>query len=243
MESEETCQERHIGFRSIEARKSSAGKAELLAEITRLENHNRAIRIHWQEEVEEFARKEAKQKSKETQLLAEIQHLRDARHQREYAGVEDLEGQLYQERQNAWNWQSKVQEIQNMKLFIDDHCPRPKPLELEIIEDAVNIIGTGIQSLLHRCDAGTSEHIPLIRRNSDLESLFRSLVPTKLSIGQMQRLVPKQIAKWGLPIAIRGLTTAALKDWVFESDFPNFSRNGDPRMLEEYRSIILNFGK
>lgn len=180
---------------------------------------------------------------KELESFAEIQHLKDARRERERAGKGDLEERLCTKTQDTWRWQMKVQELQDMKLFLDDNSPRPVSLESATIEAALSTIGTEIQSLRLECSLGTITHVPTIRRNSDLESLLYSMFRNGISIGEMRKLLASEMVKWGLPMIVKGLIVAAIKDWVFDTDFPNFSSQGDPRILEEYRSIISSFGE
>ncbi|KAG4430983.1 hypothetical protein IFR05_013535, partial [Cadophora sp. M221] len=81
------------------------------------------------------------------------------------------------------------------------------------ILDALETIKNELQSILHG-------RIPLLHRLSTL-------------------LLQNSKLKWGTVAVVRSLAVAALQEWVFATDFPNFCRTGDPRLLTAYRKVIL----
>ncbi|KUJ10099.1 uncharacterized protein LY89DRAFT_269873 [Mollisia scopiformis] len=219
--------------------------SDIVSDLTNENKNLRAqvqiLRNHWQAEVEDLAKREEKRKSNELILRAEIQHLKDARRERERAGLGDMEEELYLKTHDTYRWQARVAEMQDMKLFVDGNSPRVRPIEEKIIQQALDSVAVELQILRAHDTSNSPPTSVALGQNSDLDLLLRSMIPEARDMAHRRTLAVSNMFKWGLSIFARGLAVAAIKDWVMDTDFPSFIGSGDPRILEEYRKILSNF--
>ncbi|KAF8849940.1 hypothetical protein BDZ45DRAFT_216706 [Acephala macrosclerotiorum] len=132
----------------------------------------------------------------------------------------------------------EVRVVRDLRPFTRGQRHQPEALSGKVMQKALDTISTELQSIFHNRRSDMLPRIPIVRGHSDLASLLRYSFEGVTEPRELRKLLAEQISKWGLPMIIRGLTIAAIKEWVFTSDFPNFSRKGDPRLLQQYRKII-----
>lgn len=212
-------------------------------EVLRLRHEVNAVREQWHQEVERFEREDQRRKQIENDLRAEIAHLKIARDDRQKAGKNPLEEILFAKDEEIWFLKQKNHEMQRLAGFAQSIPKQPKSLPQKDISNALQAIGNELQSIFHGHDLGLPWFRPSMAEDTDLASLAAITFADSNGSGSLVQQLWNSLSKWGTVVVVRALAVAALRNWVFATEFPDFGRNGDPRILLAYRAAILTHGK
>jgi len=214
-------------------------------EIQRKNEQIRAIREQWQQEVDEIRDRESRLKTVELELRDENQHLVIARQERERAGKDPLEYQLFQKNQEIWMLTKRVHETQRLASFTKDERSRNPSMNTTVIDDAIDLIGSGIEPIMQGHDTSVPLHVPRTFStldNGDFAFLIQSLLgeePQKEDKGSLFRNLA---SKFDPQSIVMIMAASALREWVFHTDFPSFNP-GDVRLLQAYRKTVMGHGE
>ena len=181
-------------------------------------------------------------------LEAEIQGLRealDARNARELARNDprgDFESLLIQ---RIHRLDQKVHNQERLLGFCKDRGGRQSrdwSLTNQEVDQAIDNIGFALESILLGHDMGVSVLASKPVANSDLASLIRPYLQCVGAPSDGQSVIENFTSNCDLVHLIRVLTLVALREWVFNTDFPNFT-NQDSPFLQRVRKNIMTFGK
>ena len=203
----------------------------------------RAIRGLWDQAAENFHRREEELTETIQRLEAEKSHMELARRERDRACGHPYEDTSYLKNHEIWALSQQLQKVAENSIFAQLEPEHETPFNSDDIDKAINTIQFELQSIMCGHDFRKHLQIPRIERQSDFGSLIRSA----LEIGQDDRHlgpVKAMLARFDPRHIIRIFFVAALRDWVFMSDFPNFTPVEDRHnYLHAYRDIIMSVGK
>ena len=203
----------------------------------------RAIRGLWDQAAENFHRREEELTETIQRLEAEKSHMELARKERDRACGHPYEETSYLKNHEIWALSQQLQRIAENSIFARLEPENETPFNSDDIDKAINTIQFELQSIMCGHDFRAYLQIPKIERQSDFGSLIRSA----LEIGQDDRHlgpVKAMLARFDPRHIIRIFFVAALRDWVFMSDYPNFTPVDDRHdYLRAYRDIIMIVGR
>jgi hypothetical protein len=197
----------------------------------------------WEAEVRELHTQVAKATKEKETVEAENYHLTKARQNRELAKKDPLESKLYGKDQEIWVLrQLNYDLVQHAKFFKEANPPRDS-LQTTDLKNTMDSIKSELESILHGCDGSVSLKIENIENTGDLMSLMNSNFPTgSPSEGASQ--LANFASEFPPQLIIRTLALAALRDWVFYTDYPGFAAMEMSRpLLQAYRDIAMRFGE
>jgi len=200
------------------------------------------IREQWQQEVEELRECEAQLKKTELELRAENRHLVLARQERERAGKDPLEYELFQKNQEIWVLSRRLQDQQKLACFAQRGLEQPNFINRKLIDETFDTICSEIESMMLGHDMSKSTAIPAIIPGTDFAALVASFCDGDTAASHAEKWLRRCILKFGLELVVKILLVAALRSWIFDTNFPNFTP-GDLRLLRAYRIVIINHGQ
>ncbi|KAI9055337.1 hypothetical protein LZ554_000296 [Drepanopeziza brunnea f. sp. 'monogermtubi'] len=209
------------------------------AALTRKNLEIETMRSKWYQEVDDLRDMLSQSKRSELALRAENQHLVIARQQREAAGKDPLEQELFQLTGTIWSLNKRVYEMQKLASFANPREETSKVLEPAVVDEAMDNIASELEMLMYGHTPNTRLLTPTAAGNFDLVDLLGSIFEG--SAGEPQDHMARlhdMIEKYRHGSVVRILTVAALRKWVFATAFPDFSPRDVP-LLKAYRKIII----
>jgi hypothetical protein len=125
--------------------------------------------------------------------------------------------------------------------FLQRDPTEPNVLDTKEIDDVMDAIGVQLESALAHKQAGKSSVVLEHVVSGDFISLVRSLMASETKLTDMKSWLKMVVAKFGIESLVRTLLMVSLKDWVFETDFPNFT-SGNQQLLQAYRNVVIDYG-
>jgi hypothetical protein len=227
----------HTGFRN------STTEQKLLAKIKEKDAYIASLRTQWRAETGAFHEREAQFKATEVELRAENTHLELAQQQRQEAGKDPLESILFQKNHDIWDLTQRLMKMQKLHSFASQDSLRRTSIDHKIVDRTFCHMGDDLDSVLDGQDLDQPLRIPIIEDNSDLGSLLRAIFGHNSGSAEGRNNLLLQFArKFGSGLVLRTLCVAAVREWVFASDFPNFVRSNQ-RLLQAYRTAVMGHGK
>ena len=211
------------------------------AEIAKLDER-------WRSELDLLYARQVEKDETIATLEAEIQGLREAlnaRNSRELARNDprgDFESLLIQ---RIHSLDQKVHNQERLLGFCKGrggHQSRDWSLTNREVDRAIDTIGFALESILLGHDMGVSVLASRPIENNDLASLIRPYLRCVGAPSDGQSVIENLALTCDLSHLIRILTVVALREWVFNTDFPNFT-NQDSPFLQRVRKNIMTFGK
>ncbi|KAF7895457.1 uncharacterized protein EAF01_009419 [Botrytis porri] len=174
---------------------------------------------HWKMVAINSQKENQKLKSQVIEIKAQNTNLIDARNRREISkgSTETIWYALLQQ-----NWQ----QVQRIKELEKDASFRNMDGQLEVrlsskqISSFMDKMRLALESIMHKNGISLLSNMNTIDTNTDLQHLFHLLYGTKTNLGLgklMKNLDPQ--------LLLRGLALAAVKQWIFMTDFPAFKEN------------------
>lgn len=159
-----------------------------------------------------------------------------ARDERRLAGKNPGEEESYQKSHEIWSLTNKLQKMRELLNFTVEDPQQGSIREKIRIEQVMDLLGSELESILHGHDITLPLKCPIVVPGSQLHSLVQGAFGQDTAIGQEKPLLRSAIAKFQPTVVIRCLVVAALREWVFMSNFPNF---GTTLLLQAYRDSIM----
>ena len=200
-----------------------------------------SLRKQWEQEVAELVQQQTRLRRNELELQATNRNLVLARQERESAGKDPLEYELYQKNQEIWRLTHRVQNMLKLASFLQRDPAEPHFLDTKEIDDAMDGIVSQLELILQGHNTSKYIVIPDIVSGSDLALLVHSSMDGASESGHEKSWLKRSLAKFGFGSLVRALIVASLKDWVFDTDFPNFAP-GDQHLLQAYRDVVIDYG-
>jgi len=201
------------------------------------------IQQQWQEEVDKLNQQLIRSNHVENELKAQLKHHQMAQSESKLAGKDPLEDVIFQNHQQIWELTRKIQDMRN-QLSYTESGTRNSFASLESkINKTMASISSELESILHGHDTSCPLQPPGAATSGDLAGLVRALFGKDVAAGQEGARLKTCILKLGAPeMIVRSLTVAALKEWVFETNFPNFTKKPMP-LLRAYQESVMTMGK
>ena len=241
-QSEQEC--RNVG-RSKPAVAPATGRAEDQKHGSAIRQKNAEIariRAEWQQEAEELRHIGAQLKDKVLELEVKNENLNEARQERERAGKDPLESKLYQNNQDIWALKRRIGNQERLACFAQRDVQQPIPISTKLIDEVMENIGSEMEAVMLGHIMNKSMVMPSIIPGSDLASLINSCCMDGTATRLAENGLRRCIIRYGPSLTVKTLLVVALHDWVFATDFPNFTP-GDLRLLRAYRNAVIGHGK
>lgn len=208
-------------------------------QISQLRDEVVKVREQWQTESEERDRREQRLKRAIGDLSAQIQNMEVARQDRDRADRNRHEESEYVKQLDSWRLTKEIHDMRKDMRWVETDGNSKKKLDRDTTEKAMNNIRAELESVM--CADKVSLVMPKLERQSDLASLVRSVLDIPLDAVHTP-LLRRLLLKFEPEYVIRAFVLAALRDWVFLTDFPGLTTSKDV-CLEVYRDVILTLGE
>ncbi|KAH7305660.1 hypothetical protein BKA65DRAFT_200872 [Rhexocercosporidium sp. MPI-PUGE-AT-0058] len=222
----------------IFAKLTPTREEKLQATLIQKDTEITTLRKMWHQEVDSLRVTISKSTQTELSLRAEIQHLVIARQERERAGKDPLEYELFQLNQTIWSLNRRVYEMQRLAVFAQTDCEKRDGIEMRVIDEAMNKIESELQLLMHGRNVNMRVVMTKIEESGDLGALLKSMFEDNSGAKDRMAELNGMLAKFGSGVLVRTFALAALREWVFATAFPDFAPR-NVRLLEAYRHIII----
>jgi hypothetical protein len=198
-----------------------------------------SIRDEWQRETLENMRRQDQQHQRETELLAKISCLEMARDSRAGRGRDPLEDVLYLKDKQIWDSDQRIRNMQDQMRFTTGKTPGPPSTDVSVdIDNAMSFLEAELGSILHGHHLTTTLTIPPQAELRELGSLISSVCDdSEIKFTEAQHL-QRWSSKFEPEVIVKTLTLAAIRDWVFHSNFPQPVDNNS-WLLPAYRDAIM----
>ena len=200
------------------------------------------IRAQWQFEVKELLDEVSRLKERSAGLEVENNHLILARQERERAGRDPQEYQLFRNSEDVWRLKRHILDMEELEGFAQRSPTQKVFFEPKMIDEAMDSIGCGLESILNGHDTSIPLQNPTFFSESDFWSLARTALGTGVGRGREELLLKRCIHKFDQQTIIRSFAVASLALWVFDTEYPHFASE-DSGMLRAYREAILTYGR
>ncbi|KAF7952999.1 hypothetical protein EAE96_006221 [Botrytis aclada] len=174
---------------------------------------------HWKTVAINSQRECQRLKSQLIETKAQNANLIDARNRREISkgSTETIWYALLQQ-----NWQ----QVQRIKDLEKDASFRNMDGQLEVrlspkqIDSFMESMRLALESIMHKNGISLRTNMDIMDTNTDLQDLFHLLYGAETNLG-----LEKLMKKLDPQLLFRGLALAAVKQWIFMTDFPGFKEN------------------
>lgn len=214
--------------------------------IRSLEDKHEREMVHiqelWQAEVEMLNMKELETEKIIRDLKARIKHLTEAQKARQEDVNDVLETRLFEDLETIYRLTKQNRELHKSARLTDLSLPGTLHLGHELIDDAMDQIQFELSSIsYHR--KNYQRHLSKdVTISGDLASLVHSAFGSDIGTSDGRKKVETIMSKFDVQVCIRALVLAAVKGWVFMSNFPNFAPSAN-RLMSNYRAIIFGISE
>lgn len=201
------------------------------------------LRGQWQTEAEAAHSRESRLKAMEADLRAENSLLKVAQQEREQAGKDPLESTLFKKNHDIWDLTQRLMKMQKLHSFAGRDALYKASIEHRVVDEALDRIADDLEFMLNGHDLTQPLMVPKIEENSDLGCLVRSIFGQGSLESSADRIthLKQSTAKFGAGPVLRTFCVCAIREWIFNSNFPNFVPN-NTRLLQAYREAVMHHG-
>jgi len=200
------------------------------------------IQLRWEKEVESLLAKNIELQEKNRRLGDLLQLAESAQLLRGQASKDPQEGLIQTHIAMIYEQQQKIKSLQEQVPKLKRITTQPLALPPGKLDGTMRTLVAEIESMLHGTNCFQLQ-VPLVPKGSDLETLLRTFQIDTNQKSTLESYLENCVAEYGLPATVRTIALAALRDWVFASDFPNDGGNGtSSALLSAYRDIIYDLG-
>ena len=204
----------------------------------------RALRKSCEMEVTRLCNKQADLEEKNKRLLDRIQHLENARLAREEATKDPREAEIYHHQRLVWDLQRRNSALELAAPFFKQISTQQRPVDLHKLDKYMDQIKSELESMLQGNEIAVLNPTTTIVPNSDLELLVRACLGVSPASQELSMLWNDCIPKYDSVYIVRGIAVAALREWVFDTDYPAFASDGVSSPLHKvYQSLAMDFGR
>ena len=219
-------------------------KQRHLKQLQRKIDEIRALQRQWRNEMKDFYAREQKLRRNEKQLQADNEHLSRALLEHQISKKDPQTIRNYTQNREIWKLNSEIHEMRKVASFAKLTPPTPCRLDTKCIDTAMADIEFQLKPILLGNNTQGPFLIPSEIKVSVLGSLIRAVEYTCAENEAMPEDVRlgRWCSKFEKQTVVRVLALAALKEWVFETDFPNFMPL-DSDLLRSTWEVVLAHGK
>ncbi|TGO23905.1 hypothetical protein BPAE_0118g00330 [Botrytis paeoniae] len=174
---------------------------------------------HWKMVAINSQKENQKLKSQLMEIKAQNTNLIDARSRREISKG-STETIWYTLLQQNWQQVQRIKELEKDAGFRNMDGQLEVRLGSEQIGSFMEKMRLALESIMHKNGISLRTNMNIIDTNTDLQHLFHLLYGAETNLGLeklMKNLDPQ--------LLLRGLALAAVKQWIFMTDFPSFKEN------------------
>ncbi|PQE05224.1 hypothetical protein CJF30_00010179 [Rutstroemia sp. NJR-2017a BBW] len=221
---------------------SIARGAQLRSVEIGLQRQIERMRTQWQLEVEAFDRKEKELQATIDDLRSQKQHLNAARLAREEGRNEPIEERTFQYCEEIYRLMKENKEVRRLTDLTELNSSNYRHLAVDDVDEAMDQIQFELSSIAYHRPADQ----PFLLRHGtvseDLSTLVQSVVGLNIREPLDNQRLEIVMSRYGTHVCLRSFVLAALRDWVFMSNFPSFAPL-DSRLLSTYRDILRTTDK
>ena len=162
----------------------------------------------------------------------------------ESAGHDPKEFQFWVYLQEIWDLQQLKLALNSTANFFTMEADQNRPLQVKYIDESMEQIQAELESILGNCDTTNLQVNQTLEHGPDLEALLISCLKLHETPEQLNSRLQECISQFDPSILVRAVALAALKDWVFNTSFPPFEREGSTSLfLKSIEEIALEHRK
>jgi len=201
----------------------------------------RLIREQWGKETDSLYQKRTELIIKNEQLQAQVQAHTFACNDRESKNNDGIVQILCNQRNLISSYLRRIHEAEEGARFASRDPEDTRDKVISEIKTFVDNIQSELESIMHSHESHTVLKILRIEKQSDLASLLHSVFGNDIDVLRRLRIC---IMKFGIVLVVRLLTLAAIRDWVFMTDYDmsEFYVEEDS-LLNAYRQEVMFQGK
>jgi hypothetical protein len=194
-------------------------------------------------ELEIAKEREAKLKRAEKLLRDENIQLRWARDERELAGNDPLERGLFFKDCQIMRLHEQVHEMRRLESFAKRDHDEPLHLKCDFVDEKLERMCSELESIVHWHSVNTPIPMAVVKRESDTGILLHCSLGEHLvwETDEHEVLLASSLSRVDSAPLIQALVLSAVREWVFQDDFPSFG-NGDCPLLKAYREVLIGYG-
>ncbi|KAF7927101.1 hypothetical protein BELL_0336g00050 [Botrytis elliptica] len=153
------------------------------------------------------------------EIKAQNKNLIDARNRREISNG-STETIWYALLQQNWQQVQRIKELEKDASFRNMDGQLEVRLSSKQIGSFMERMRLALESMMHKNGISLRTNMDIVDTNTDLQHLFHLLygAETNLGLGKLMKNLDPQLL-------LRGLALAAVKQWIFMTDFPVFEEN------------------
>ena len=180
---------------------------------------------------------------KNQRLLATLQQFENASRARESMTRDPRESEYRHYHQRLWDLEQRNGALQAAAGFFKQSPVQSRPLPLPTIEETMEQIKRELASVLDDYDCTRMRMNVCKEASYGLQSLAMPVLGVEQETGTVEARLEAYVSEVGPPALIRTVVLAALKDWVFNAEYPHFIMEGNASLLlKSYRDTVFNFG-
>ena len=199
---------------------------------------------HREKEIEELRAAKADLEKKNKRLLAQNGLLENARLAREATTNDPLESDFYRQQGQLWDLLQHKHTTQQDAGFFKDVPTTPTSLSFEEMDEILEDTERELESMLEGTEPSKRLFNPTVHAGSDLESLMMSGLKLSAETISGSSNLKQVFSSLSSQLIVRHLALAALREWVFYSDYPSLAPDKSScSLLRFQRDIIMDLGE
>ncbi|KAH7305655.1 hypothetical protein BKA65DRAFT_200840 [Rhexocercosporidium sp. MPI-PUGE-AT-0058] len=199
-----------------------------------------SLKLQWEKEVCDLLAKNLELQGKNKRLDDLLLLAESARKTRQEASRDDTESLINSHLRISHDYRQRNEDLRKHVQNFAEITNVPRSLPEGKLDGLLRSISSELESMLHGTNCFKLE---AISAGYDLKQLVDSCRTIFDGTVSSESHLEVCVSEYGLSATVRTLSLAALRDWVFATDFPNYGTDGiAPSLLKSYRSIAHDIG-
>ncbi|XMA12723.1 hypothetical protein WAI453_005514 [Rhynchosporium graminicola] len=208
--------------------------------VSRLKAENAAVRAQTQQDLEDQSQEANRWKQIAENLSAKVSFMKTAHQERQLARKDPQEELMFTKDKQIWRLTQENHKLRHSTSFSKKINPQEESLENLKVWNEVDLLQRELISIMHGHDSSAPLLQPEFGVGLDLALLLRAMFREASYEAESSGHLVKRMMRWGPVNVVRSLAVAALNEWVFATDFPNFcGASTSPPLLKAYRNAIF----
>jgi len=213
-------------------------------ELKRKEEEIRAVREDGEAKLRDLQHKQADRVQYEHDMREQAKIWQTAERDVRKAGKSPMENTIFSYTRMNSELLRRVDEMRKHMNF----CQKVPEVQLGVslqqsMDETMSKISLEMECILSGLGRAVRLQTPIVDRKSDLGYLIRSISDNKGTPADESSVLQEAVTTFGSEpeVIVHTLLSAALREWVFRSDFPNFDSSSSS-LLRAYRKIVKTHG-
>ena len=218
---------------------------QLEDEVRLKDDEIRRTKESWELEVEAILAKNVEAEQRNKRLLATIQHLENSQREREVDTKDPKESLFRHFYKQLCDLEQVNQTLRRVSGFFNEiPTHKRRSLTLSETEEGLGQIRSELELMLHSVETTGIHLVAPVTIANDLKRLVDGSLGESSEHQTPELRLQQCISEFHPALILRSIALAALHDWVFSLDYPNFCGDGmSSALLKCYRNIAMMSGK